>query len=282
MPVRCAAPCRAWGRPGRRLRGHRAGPPSGAPRRAWGPIFGRMRGPWQPAGTAPALLGGEVHVWWAELDGEPAAGERALSAGERERAQQIADPGRRRRWASGRAGLRAVLGAYLRCAPGEVELAAGPTGKPLPAGHGAGLHFSVSHSGGHALYAVALLEVGVDLELARPRERMRAIAARFLGPGELARIDALAPAEAGQALLRAWVRREAAVKCLGIGLAGVCGDHTGEVEHRIGGLWIASLPAPGDRPAQAALATARRPSAVRCLRAAPPMWGAAGDASGSG
>jgi 4'-phosphopantetheinyl transferase len=211
-----------------------------------------------------------VHVWWATLDGAPAAADHALAAGERARAARLLSPAARRHWIAARAGLRRLLGAYLRCEPADIELALAPGGKPRLADGAAALRFNVSHSGAHALYAVGLQELGVDIELARTRPRMRAVAPRLLDPQELARVQRLAPWQGEAELLAAWVRREAAVKCLGTGLAGAA-DTSGLAADADDpdSLWLASLPPiPIKRGAQAALAAEERPRAVRCLRLA--------------
>lgn len=229
---------------------------------------------WEPAPAAPALEPGEIHVWWTDLDAGPLVlaqqvpdtGE-VLAPGERERAAQLVSQRARRRWIAARAGLRAVLASYLGCEPADVGLDEGPGGKPRLAGGGAVLRFNASHSDGHALYAVGHGELGVDLELARDRPRLRAIVGRFLDAAELGRIDALCPHARDHELLRAWVWREAAVKCVGAGLGGAGEGAAAQLEREIRGLWIASLPplppAPGS---QAAVAVAERPRIVRCLR----------------
>ena len=107
-----------------------------------------------------------------------------LSDDERERAARLA-PGRaaldrRARGAADRA--RPASSAH----PSDVELAAGPHGKPeLP---GSALRFNLSHSGDRALIALADgVEVGVDVE--RTSRRSRAIE-RTLTDGERAALTA--------------------------------------------------------------------------------------------
>ncbi|HEX9966624.1 MAG TPA: hypothetical protein VGB06_01630 [Solirubrobacterales bacterium] len=154
----------------------------------------------------------EVHVWRVSLDagGPGEAGERRdanrasehvmrnLPAVERARAARILPPPRRLRWVASRWSLRDVLAGYLGEEPAAVELVFGRHGKPRLAGESP-LRFSLSHSGGLALIAVATeREVGVDLERvgrrpsARPRPR---------------------------AYYEEWTRREALGKCFGGGLA---------------------------------------------------------------
>ncbi|MGH2903104.1 MAG: 4'-phosphopantetheinyl transferase family protein [Solirubrobacteraceae bacterium] len=153
-----------------------------APRRTWSPGPARAR-----AQT------GAVDVWRADLTAIEPGLEDLLRADERARAAGILNARNRTLWARSRGLLRALLGRYLEGDPRELRFVLGPHGKPAPA-PGGGLRFNLSHSGGLALVAVSTgREVGVDLEHARERYTPE--------------------------FLRAWVAREAAVKCRGTGLA---------------------------------------------------------------
>jgi phosphopantetheinyl transferase len=152
-----------------------------------------------------------VDVWRADLAATPEELGELLCAEERERAAQIVQERDRVLWARSRGVLRALLGRYLDRDPRMLRFVLGPHGKPalLPEGPTPGadlgptpaadLRFNLSHSGTIALYAVtAGREVGVDIECARER-----YTAEFL---------------------RAWVAREATVKCRGSGLLTPRGD----------------------------------------------------------
>ncbi len=164
--------------------------------------------------------------------------------------------------AGARAVLRVLLGRYLRHRPDTIEFAVGPHGKPALAGAGVpALHFNMSHTRGLALYAVARdIEVGADVERPRPGIDTVRLARRFVTPREAERLAALAPAERDAAFLRAWVRHEATVKCLGTGIGSAqlgtlsAGDWP----------WVAELD-PGDGAA-AAVAAGVPPATVRCWR----------------
>lgn len=152
-----------------------------------------------------------VDVWRADLAAAPDELGELLCAEERERAAQIVQERDRVLWARSRGVLRALLGRYLDRDPRALRFVFGAHGKPalLPEGRApaavlrpapaADLRFNLSHSGAIALYAVtAGREVGVDIE--RVRERYTA------------------------EFLRAWVAREATVKCRGSGLLTPLGD----------------------------------------------------------
>jgi 4'-phosphopantetheinyl transferase len=138
-----------------------------------------------------------VHIWRADLAAVGEGLEDLLCAAELARAAQIVPQRRRAEWTRSRGVLRALLARYLDADPRELRFVLGPHGKPALSPEGTGsaidLRFNLSHSGTMALYALSAgREVGVDIE--RPRERHTA------------------------ELLRAWVAREALVKCDGGGL----------------------------------------------------------------
>jgi phosphopantetheinyl transferase len=149
-----------------------------------------------------------VHVWRGDLDEPHWPGAEGLPAEERARAESLLRDLSRRRWVASRRLLREVLGRYLRRPPGEIQLESGEHGKPRLATPEHGLTFNLSHSEGLALLAVARdREVGVDVE--------RIVADRH--PRDFY-VD--------------WTRREARVKCLGIGLTGVPSGATLPIEVR--------------------------------------------------
>jgi 4'-phosphopantetheinyl transferase len=178
------------------------------------------------------IAAGEVHIWSVELDRSDDCGAE-LDAAERERAARFRLDEVRRRYVAGHAALRRILARYAGVPAGALRFAKGEHGKPyLP---GSPLRFNMSDSGKLALYAVTLeSEVGVDVERIRPMGSAASIAARFLPAPEAdaVRLDPLS-------FFRVWTRREAYLKCIGVGL------------RRIGeaippGYFIADLdPAPG-------------------------------------
>lgn len=162
--------------------------------------------------------------------------------------------------ADARATLRALIARYLRATPDAIEFVIGPHGKPgLAAAAVPPLQFNMSHTRGVALYAVAReLEVGVDVERPRPGLDTVRLARRFITVDEAERIAALSPPARDAAFLRAWVRHEATVKCLGTGI-GAAGLATVRDDAFP---WVSELD-PGDGAA-AAVAAVTRPEAVRC------------------
>jgi 4'-phosphopantetheinyl transferase len=162
-----------------------------------------------------------VDVWKACLDHADPALHELLAADERARATRFHRSEHAGHWASARAIQRALLGEYLDADPAALRFELGPYGKPaLAEPHGA-LQFNVSHTQGVALYAIASdREVGVDIEREDRRADDVRVARRIFGETEAARLAALDPITRRHEFLRAWVRHEAVVKCLGTGIGG--------------------------------------------------------------
>lgn len=202
------------------------------------------------------LAAGEVHVWRADLT--RCAGTRDLAAlceQELARAQRFASPTHGARWAQARAILRLLLARYSGLDARALRLEAGAHGKPALAQ--SSLAFNLSHSGDLALYAFsATAEVGIDVELARPRTWSRSLAARAFGADQARRLLELPAAELE--LLRAWVRREATAKCSGQGIFARA-DRTASDCERTGDPEVIEI----DLGAGAVAALACRPAAAR-------------------
>ncbi len=172
--------------------------------------------------AAPARLfpeADEVVLLLAPLDVGPGRLEElraTLSPREQARYASFAHEQHRFRWGAARGTLREVLGRALGCAPAEVSIGYGAHGKPRVAG--SELRFNISHSGALGLIALALAEVGVDVELPRPR-RSDDIARRFFTPGENERLFALEGPARADAFFRLWTCKEAFLKATGEGLS---------------------------------------------------------------
>src|SRR5688572_1477810 len=128
---------------------------------------------WDLTSVGDELGADEAHVWMASLD-QPAdlIAKLAplLSEDERQRAERFHRPIDRWRFIAGRGILRKIISAYLALDPDEVRFVYNEYGKPFIStdqDRGA-LSFSLSHSNGMALYAVARgRRVGVDIEYMR-------------------------------------------------------------------------------------------------------------------
>jgi 4'-phosphopantetheinyl transferase len=124
--------------------------------------------------------------------------------------------------AATRRALHGILGGYLGKPPEAIALAVGEAGKPRLAASPVALSFNLSHSGGLALVAVAAggIELGVDVELLRPRRDLVRLAARWLPAADAEAVAAASEAEREEVFYGAWTRHEARTKCTGAGLSG--------------------------------------------------------------
>jgi len=115
-----------------------------------------------------------------------------------------------------------VLGTYLSVSPAGLRFGTGPSGRPVLVAPGpAGLEFSLARTAGLALIAVSLRPVGADIEEIRPRPGLADIAAARFGPAEAACIAAGCAGTALASFYRHWTVKEAYLKAVGMGLAGL-------------------------------------------------------------
>lgn len=134
-----------------------------------------------------------VHIWRAGLDDPGWPGPERLPASERERYEAFLREVPARRWLDARWALRRVLEKYLDQPAAAIELEVTEQGKPRLRSGGT-LEFNLSHSAGLALVAVTGgRAVGVDVELIAERHPL--------------------------AFYEDWVRKEARLKCLGVGFS---------------------------------------------------------------
>ena len=228
---------------------------------------------WSPGPERPRLHPRSIHVWRADLTAVGDTVEHLLSPAERARAERVARTRAGRVSRSSVGVLRALLGLYLDRDPSTLPIAVNAHGKPALAGSAgsdergafeeparAVPSFSHSHSGALALYAFASSgSVGIDVELGRPSIDVLARAGRAFGGAEVARLAALEEAPRLEEFLRMWVRREARLKCLGVGLGGRggVGDASPPPEP-----WVHELTVDGH--VAAAVAATVEPDALLC------------------
>jgi len=141
-----------------------------------------------------------------------------LSDEEQTKASGIVNPALRARFEVGRGLRRKVLSEATGLPPKEITFAEAEEGKPR-ALNAAGWDFNVSHSGEFVALAVGHGQVGVDLEQIRPVREAEAIVGRYFRPDEAAAWRSLAPSLREEAFFVLWSAREAAMKCVGLGLA---------------------------------------------------------------
>ncbi|MGD9485993.1 4'-phosphopantetheinyl transferase superfamily protein [Streptomyces sp. TRM70308] len=145
-----------------------------------------------------------------------------LDADEQKRAATFVRPQDQDLYRTSHVALRLLLGAHLALPPAKVRftrLSCPGCGEPhgRPAVADGALHHSLSHTGGLALVALATTPVGVDVERL-PSPDTVANTARALHAREAAELAPLSAEDSPAAFARAWTRKEAYLKGLGIGL----------------------------------------------------------------
>jgi 4'-phosphopantetheinyl transferase len=115
--------------------------------------------------------------------------------------------------------MRRLLSGVCGIAPQKLSLQPDDQGKPTLSPD-CGVFFNLSHSEDQALLAVSrTARVGVDLEKIRPLSDAEALAERHFSARECGHLQTLpAGTERERAFFRCWTRKEAFVKCTGVGL----------------------------------------------------------------
>jgi 4'-phosphopantetheinyl transferase len=165
----------------------------------------------------------ELILWFGAPD--PCGGPNLfsyLNEDERERAARFRFEADRWAFAAAHAGLRALLGPMVRCAPHALRFAASVNGKPYldHTGRCPAVQFSISHTRGCVAIAVAGCAVGVDVEERRPIPDLMAVARTAFGPEGQAALAVRSEGPARSALFyRYWTLGEAFIKATGEGIA---------------------------------------------------------------
>jgi 4'-phosphopantetheinyl transferase len=220
---------------------------------------------WREGAASIELNPGEIRIWLVDLDSglspdnvetaEPGAELDVLSDDERARAARFVRAHDRRRFARCRAALRQVLGGLVRASPRSLRFRAVGQGKPeldfptmgIDEGDArASIRFNVSHSSDLALIGVCQgHELGVDLERIKRISEADRIVASFFSPAERAEFAAIPDDVKDQAFFRGWTRKEAVLKGLGTGLAGLSARYeTGFGMTELPAHFIPATPAP--------------------------------------
>jgi 4'-phosphopantetheinyl transferase len=165
-----------------------------------------------------------IDVWEIDLARPISEADRALlNAEETAKADRIIIEPKRRQSYRARAELRRILALYLDVDPRELSFVYGEHGKPALMLESVPLCFNLSHSGNVALVGVILgrpeLQLGVDVEEARPGREFASIAESFFAPDEVAVFRRIPAREQPAAFYRAWTRKEAYLKAIGTGLS---------------------------------------------------------------
>jgi 4'-phosphopantetheinyl transferase len=167
------------------------------------------------------IAGDEIHVWIVNTgasESQRATVMRWLDHQEVERALRISNLQKRQSFLIAHGVLRCLLGRYVECDPGAIELASDADGKPrlvFPEG----VQFNMTHSAEWAAFAFsANCTVGVDVERVRALPGLPDLIRRVLRAEEAAELMLLSECERERGFFSCWTRKEACTKAIGIGL----------------------------------------------------------------
>ncbi|MGW7365727.1 MFS transporter [Streptomyces sp. NPDC054841] len=238
--------------------------------------------------TALAVGAAELHLWLLRPPGsvrELPTGE--LDVNETRRAAALRRPSDRLLYVAAHIGLRRIMAAYTGIAPDRLSFGrepcpgcGAPHGRPVLRDTPDAPQFSLSHSQGLALIAVAAVRLGADVQKI-PSTQTTELCLPALHPAERLELRRLPAQDRNLAFARLWVRKEAYLKGLGTGLTrGARTDYLGEYAagERPPGWLVRNLPAGPGHVAAAALPVDDDCHAV--IRALPADWLYAKDPAG--
>jgi 4'-phosphopantetheinyl transferase len=164
-----------------------------------------------------------VDLWFTTLPEGDSSLESILSAGEMRRAHLFRFERDAVRFVARRGILRLILATYIGVSPSQLSFTHNHFGKPALAGLSSNIHFSSSHSGDLAVYAVAReRDLGVDLEhLQQGPLEIASIAGSFFPDTQIAELEHTPVDRQEEVFLRFWTQLEAQGKALGTGLGKV-------------------------------------------------------------
>ncbi|WP_184879561.1 4'-phosphopantetheinyl transferase family protein [Mesorhizobium sangaii] len=169
-----------------------------------------------------------------------------LSPAERERAEKIRHLDLRLSYLQAKFAFRIILAAHLQVPPRDLRVTISRFGKPRLPAHD--IAVSQSHSRDWSAVAVsALTLVGIDIEHRRPLGNCRQLACHIMTDQEASIFEGIPRELAARKFLELWTRKEAVLKCAGLGLnQDPRGLHTGwdEPAVQFGGLqyYLNALP----------------------------------------
>lgn len=158
---------------------------------------------------------------WLTASPDVLAQARALLAGdERDRADRFRTPQLQERFVLARAALRILLGRTVGAPAANLRFAYDAAGKPSLAWPVPTVSFNMSHSHTLALVGIgpAPCRLGVDVERHHWHDELDDVARRFFSPDECAELREYEGEARIGAFYRCWVRKEAYIKAVGLGL----------------------------------------------------------------
>ncbi|WP_198024422.1 4'-phosphopantetheinyl transferase superfamily protein [Mesorhizobium sp. LSHC412B00] len=140
-----------------------------------------------------------------------------LSPAERERAEKIHRSDLRLSYLQAKFAFRTILAAHLHVPPKDLQVTISHFGKPRLPAHD--IELSQSHSHDWSAVAVSAMSmVGIDIERSRPLANCRQLACHIMTDQEARIFEELPQELRARKFLELWTRKEAVLKCAGLGL----------------------------------------------------------------
>jgi 4'-phosphopantetheinyl transferase len=178
---------------------------------------------WHKTQSIPILETEEIHIWLVSIPEFVSYLDffwRFLSEEEKARADRFKFVTDRQRAIITRGILRLLIAGYLEDDPGSIQFTANSHGKPGLKNNKMKLEFNLSDSGDLALVAfVKNHDIGIDIEYTKKEIEVDDIVERFFSPSEVAKFLKLPQEQHHLAFFKGWVRKEAFIKMLGLGLS---------------------------------------------------------------
>lgn len=167
-----------------------------------------------------------LHIWqanWARL--QPSAWQKWLTPDELARAGQFRIVQHKNRFVVTRGLLRTIIAHYIHYNPPTVPLHYTDTGKPYVKNF---VNFNLSHSRDMVVFAICDIstQVGIDIESIDATLNIESIMRHYFSDSEIKAWQLLPNQARRTAFFRAWTRKEAFLKAIGLGL----GFPTKEIE----------------------------------------------------
>ncbi|MER9121206.1 4'-phosphopantetheinyl transferase superfamily protein [Mesorhizobium sp. M0954] len=141
----------------------------------------------------------------------------ALNPVELERAEKIRNLDLRLSYLKAKFAFRTILAAHLHVPPKNLQVTISRFGKPRLPAHN--IEVSQSHSHDWSAVAVSAMSwVGIDVEHWRPLANCRRLARHIMTDQEARIFEEIAQELCARKFLELWTRKEAVLKCAGLGL----------------------------------------------------------------
>ena len=167
------------------------------------------------------LTASAIHLWlidYPELSSDTPLYHLVLNDEEQQRASRYLIDSLRHRYIITHGILRSLLAELCDTSPASLPLTTSSYGKPALVD--SDIHFNLSYTQRYALIAITRgRPIGVDIEKQRYLKDMNLLAANVFSPAEQQALTGRPDHARQKAFFDIWVRKEAFVKALGIGLS---------------------------------------------------------------